>query len=67
MKKTVWGLMAAGLAATVWNALAGPLPEGAAPLPYVKPNAPTVPAFMPASPESPAPYRASTAPMTQAS
>ncbi len=51
MKKTVWGLMAAGLAATVWNALAGPLPEGAAPLPYVKPDAPTVPAFMPASPE----------------
>lgn len=51
MKKTVWGLMAAGLAATVWNALAGPLPEGAVPLPYVKPNAPTVPAFMPASPE----------------
>ncbi|HAU74672.1 MAG TPA: lytic transglycosylase, partial [Agrobacterium sp.] len=43
--------MAAGLAATVWNALAGPLPEGAAPLPYVKPDAPTVPAFMPASPE----------------
>ena len=43
--------MAAGLAATVWNALAGPLPEGAVPLPYVKPNAPTVPAFMPASPE----------------
>ncbi len=51
MKKTVWGLMAAGLAATVWNALAGPLPEGAVPLPYVKPNAPTVSAFMPASPE----------------
>ncbi|HCD84009.1 MAG TPA: lytic transglycosylase, partial [Agrobacterium sp.] len=43
--------MAAGLAATVWNALAGPVPEGSVPLPYVKPNAPTVPAFMPASPE----------------
>ncbi len=51
MKKTVWGLMAAGLAATVWNALAGPVPEAAVPLPYVKPNAPAVPAFMPASPE----------------
>ncbi len=51
MKKIVWGLMAAGLAATVWNALAGPAPEGAVPLPYVKPNAPTLPAFMPASPE----------------
>ncbi len=51
MKKTVWGLMAAGLAATVWNALAGPVPEAAVPLPYVKPNAPALPAFMPASPE----------------
>ncbi|NTJ41958.1 lytic transglycosylase domain-containing protein [Agrobacterium larrymoorei] len=51
MKKTALGLMAAGLAATVWGAWAGPAPEGAVPLPFVKPDAPVVPAFLPASPE----------------
>ncbi|NTF06973.1 lytic transglycosylase domain-containing protein [Agrobacterium rubi] len=51
MKKTAFGLLAAGLAATVWSAWAGPSPDGVAPLPYVKPNAPAVPAFLPASPD----------------
>ncbi len=52
MKKTVLGLLTASLAATVWSVQAGPLPEGAvAPLPYVKPDAPTIPAFVPATPE----------------
>lgn len=51
MKKTVLSLMAAGLAATVWTAWAGASPEGLVPLPYVKPNAPTLPAFLPATPE----------------
>ncbi|WHA40338.1 lytic transglycosylase domain-containing protein [Agrobacterium larrymoorei] len=51
MKKTAIGLMAAGLAATVWSAWAGPAPDGVVPLPFVKPDAPTVPAFLPASPE----------------
>jgi soluble lytic murein transglycosylase len=51
MKKTALGLVAAGLAATVWSAWAAQLPETAVPLPYVKPDAPTIPAFMQASPE----------------
>ena len=51
MKKTAFGLLAAGLAATVWSAWAGPSPDGVAPLPYMKPNTPTVPAFLPASPD----------------
>ncbi len=51
MKKTALSLVAAGLAATVWSAWAGPAPDGVVPLPYVKPNAPTVPAFLPATPE----------------
>jgi soluble lytic murein transglycosylase len=51
MKNTVLGLIAAGLTASVWGALAQPAPEGVVPLPYVKPDAPAVPAFMPASPE----------------
>lgn len=51
MKKTALSLVAAGLAATVWSAWAGPAPDGVVPLPYVKPNAPTVPAFLPATPD----------------
>lgn len=52
MKKAVLGLAMAGLAATVWGAWAGPATEGAiVPLPYVKPNAPAIPAFMPATPD----------------
>ncbi len=51
MKKTALSLVAAGLAATVWSAWAGPAPDGVVPLPYVKPNAPTLPAFLPATPD----------------
>ncbi|MDS7596603.1 lytic transglycosylase domain-containing protein [Agrobacterium tumefaciens] len=52
MKKTVLGLMAASLTATVWSAIASPLPEGSvAPLPYVKPDAPAIPAFVPVAPD----------------
>jgi len=51
MKKTALSLMAAGLAATVWTAWAGAAPEGLVPLPFVKPEAPTVAAFLPATPE----------------
>ncbi len=52
MKKTaVFGLMAAGVVATVWGAWAGPASEGVVPLPFARPNAPAVPAFLPASPE----------------
>lgn len=42
----------AGLVVTVWGAWAGPATETSiVPLPYVKPNAPAIPAFMPATPE----------------
>jgi soluble lytic murein transglycosylase len=51
MKKTAFGLLAAGLAATVWSAWAGPSPDGVEPLPYMKPNTPAVPAFLPANPD----------------
>ena len=52
MKKTAFGLVAAALAATVWSAWAGPAQEGAPlPLPYVKPNAPSVAPFPLATPE----------------
>ncbi|UHS58065.1 lytic transglycosylase domain-containing protein [Agrobacterium vaccinii] len=52
MKKAALGLTMAGLAATVWGAWAGPATESAiVPLPYVKPNSPATPAFMPATPE----------------
>lgn len=52
MKRTaVFGLMAAGIVATVWSAWAGPASEGVVPLPFARPNTPAVPAFLPASPE----------------
>ncbi|MBB3947969.1 soluble lytic murein transglycosylase [Rhizobium skierniewicense] len=51
MKKTAFGLLAAGLAATVWSAWAGPSSDGMQPLPYMKPNPPAVPAFLPATPD----------------
>lgn len=51
MKKTAFGLMAATLAATVWSAWAGPAPDAVIPLPFVKPDAPTLPAFLSATPE----------------
>lgn len=42
----------AGLAATVWGAWAGPATESSVvPLPFAKPDAPAIPAFMPATPE----------------
>ncbi|WP_077106140.1 lytic transglycosylase domain-containing protein [Agrobacterium sp. DSM 25558] len=51
MKKTALGLVAAGLAATVWSAWAGPSSDNLMPLPFVKPNAPTSAAFPLANPE----------------
>ena len=51
MKKTALSLVAAGLAATVWSAWAGPSPDGMAPLPFVKPNAPSSQVFPLATPE----------------
>ncbi|KQO75432.1 lytic transglycosylase domain-containing protein [Rhizobium sp. Leaf262] len=52
MKKAALGLAMAGLAATVWGAWAGPATESSVvPLPFAKPDAPAIPAFMPATPE----------------
>ncbi|MDQ1198064.1 lytic transglycosylase domain-containing protein [Agrobacterium sp. SORGH_AS 787] len=52
MKKTAaFGLIIAGVVATVWSAWAGPASENVVPLPFARPNAPAVPAFLPASPE----------------
>lgn len=51
MKKTALSLVAAGLAATVWSAWAGPSPDGLSPLPFVKPNAPSSQVFPLATPE----------------
>ncbi|WP_320196201.1 lytic transglycosylase domain-containing protein [Agrobacterium rosae] len=51
MKKTALGLVAAGLAATVWSAWASPSSDNLMPLPFVKPNAPTSAAFPLANPE----------------
>lgn len=52
MKKTaLLGLVATGIAATIWSAWAGPARDDIVPLPFARPNTPAVPAFMPASPE----------------
>jgi soluble lytic murein transglycosylase len=52
MNKTALTFLAAGLGVTAWNAWATSLPETTfAPLPYVRPDAPSIPAFSAPSPE----------------
>ncbi len=51
MKKTALSLVAAGLAATVWSAWAGPSIDGLSPLPFVKPDAPSSQVFPLATPD----------------